>query len=151
MFVLQPTQYMLTIELGNNCTSNDETCTGGRYICEVSVLDARWNEKRVLDEEKTKCADREPNTPPEFIGILFTLLFALYCLKCNGMFFLDSTTIATSLPLEDTTTKAIAEKAVVQMGERRGGKHTLKHIGQARKVMVRITFSHLSSFIKLDL
>lgn len=59
---------MLTLELENNCTNNEATCIGGRYICEVSVLDAPWNEKRILDEEKTKCADREPNNPPEFIG-----------------------------------------------------------------------------------
>jgi hypothetical protein len=72
---------MLTIELGNNCTSNDETCIGGRHICEVSVLDAPWNEKRVLDEEKTKCADREPNSPPEFIGIMFTPFFVVHCLR----------------------------------------------------------------------
>lgn len=117
-----PTQYMLTIELGNNCTNNEETCPGEKHICEVIVLDAPWNEKRILDEDKTKCADREPNSPPEFI---------------------DSSTIATSLVLEDAATKALAEKAVSQMGERRGGKHTLKHIGHARKVTVEETNSSL--------
>lgn len=49
-----------------------------------------------------------------------------------------SSTIATSLNLQDAATKALALKAVNQMGERRGGKHTLKHLGQARKVMVRL-------------
>jgi hypothetical protein len=136
---LQPTQYMLTIELGNNCTNTNDNCTGGRHICEVSVLDAPWNEKRVLDEDKTKCADREPNTPPEFIGILLNFCICFFYLRLPFLF-LDSTTIATSLLLEDAATKALAEKAVVQMGERRGGKHTLKHIGHARKVMVRFTF-----------
>lgn len=48
-----------------------------------------------------------------------------------------SSTIATSLPLDAQATKTLASKAVSQMGDRRGGKHTLKHIGQVRKVMVR--------------
>lgn len=129
---------MLTIELGNNCTNNEETCTGEKHICEVIVLDAPWNEKRILDEDKTKCADREPNIPPEFIGnsVMHYFWFSQISMTFK---FLDSSTIATSLVLEDAATKALAEKAVSQMGERRGGKHTLKHVGHARKVTVSVT------------
>lgn len=62
---------MLTLELGNNCTSED-TCTGGRHICEVAVLDEPGNKIRTLEEDKSRCAEREPNTPLEFVGkILF--------------------------------------------------------------------------------
>ncbi len=56
--------------------------------------------------------------------------------------FLDSfSAIASSLPANDTAVKTIAAKAVTQMGERRGGKHSLKHIGQVRKVMVNLSFT----------
>lgn len=58
---------MLTLELGNNCTS-EENCNGVRYICEVTVLDEPWNKKHSFDEEKAKCAEREASGPLEFIG-----------------------------------------------------------------------------------
>lgn len=64
---------MLTIELGNNCTSED-TCSS-RHICEADVLDEPWNKNRVLVEEKTKCAEREPNSPFEFVGKFYYTIF----------------------------------------------------------------------------
>lgn len=65
--MFQPTQYMLTLELGNNCTS-EETCNGTIHICEVVVLDEPWNVKRALEDDKTRCAEKEANGPLEFIG-----------------------------------------------------------------------------------
>lgn len=58
---------MLTLELGNNCTS-EGACNGTEHICEVIVLDEPWNKKQALEEDKTKCAEKEANVPLEFIG-----------------------------------------------------------------------------------
>lgn len=58
---------MLTLEMGVDC-STEGNCKGGRHICEVTVLEEAWAKKQSLDEEKTRCAEREPNTRLEFIG-----------------------------------------------------------------------------------
>lgn len=58
---------MLTLELGVDCSS-EGNCKGGRTICEVTALDEPWAKKQTIDEDKTRCADREPNAPLEFIG-----------------------------------------------------------------------------------
>lgn len=49
-----------------------------------------------------------------------------------------STTVATSLPFDDPKIKELAKKAVTQMDERRGGKHSLIHTGKGRKVAVKL-------------
>lgn len=58
-------------------------------------------------------------------------LLILFCLYAE-----PSTTIASSLPLDDSKTKELANKAILQMNERRGGTHKLLHIGKGRKVVV---------------
>lgn len=83
--MFQSAQYMLTLELGNNCTSED-TCSGGRHICETDVLDEPWNKKRVLVEDKTKCAEREPNSPVEFVGMFSYTTCLLQILKSVQIF-----------------------------------------------------------------
>jgi len=54
-----------------------------------------------------------------------------------------ASTIAALLPIDSAATKTLAANAVSQMGERRGGKHTLIHMGQVRKVMVSLLFFNL--------
>jgi hypothetical protein len=44
--------------------------------------------------------------------------------------------IARSIPLDTPETKKLVNNAITQMTATRGGKHSLKQIGQARKVMV---------------
>lgn len=61
---------MLTLELGEGC-AGDGTCTGPRHICEVTIFDEKSSKKKMIDGEKTRCAEREPNTPLEFTGGTF--------------------------------------------------------------------------------
>lgn len=64
---------MLNLEIGVGC--NDEnSCSGSRQICEITVLDEAWAKKHVIEEDKTNCADRELSGPLEFIGMFVTFI-----------------------------------------------------------------------------
>lgn len=58
---------MLTLEMGEGCTS-EGSCTGPRHICEVTIFDEKSSKKKMIDEEKSRCAEREPNSPLDFNG-----------------------------------------------------------------------------------
>lgn len=104
-----PSKYILNLEFG-------DTNGNGSYICEVNIIDEVSTKTRDIEEGSSRCARRESNGPLEFIE--------------NGG------SIAKLLKLDDPKTQELAKIAVSQMTEKKEGKHTLKTISQARRVLI---------------
>jgi len=113
-----PAKYVLTLEFSDWCHSNN-TCSNGSYICEVTIVGEPATKMHTVEEGSSKCARKELDGPLKFTK--------------------KGSSIASLLKADDSQTLLMAKLAVAQMAEKKDGKHTLKHIGKSRRVMIEET------------